>query len=264
MYSELAAFYKEHGHSMVPDTFREGGTLVSLGRWVRKQRTDYVQGTLRPDRMENLEKLDFVWSVETGAAMRSLNQRKWDEVFDRLVEFKKATGLCRVPQQYDGDPELGCWVGHQRTSKGDGSLLATRAERLEAIGFEWKVKFTWHTMLHQLEAYMKRFGSCPSNRSINHVLYSWVNKQRNLQEADLLDTSKKRKLDSIGFQWSPSSRKRKRSANIAADAVPQYSSDFCAGKTTDAGQEIPRMDAPIPRKRKRSEHYAVAEKSNNY
>jgi hypothetical protein len=190
-------------------------------------------------------------------------------VFDRLVEFKKATGLCRVPQQYDDDPELGCWVGHQRTSKRDGSLLATRAERLEAIGFEWKVckKFTWHTMLNQLKAYMKRRGSCPTNRSNNHVLYSWMNKQRDLQEANMLDPSKKRKLDSIGFKWSTSStsgRKRKSSANVEPDAVPQYSSDFFAGKTTDAAQESPRMDAPIPRKRKRSEHCAVAEKSNNY
>lgn len=40
-------------------------------------------------------------------------QAKWDEMFERLLEYKAEHGHCLVPNRYAKDPQLGSW-GKQR------------------------------------------------------------------------------------------------------------------------------------------------------
>ncbi len=51
--------------------------------------------------------------AKTLKALRSL-QAKWDEMFQRLVEYKILKGDCLVPNRYKVDPPLGSWVSTQR------------------------------------------------------------------------------------------------------------------------------------------------------
>lgn len=36
-------------------------------------------------------------------------QAKWDEMFERLLEYKAEHGHCLVPNRYAKDPQLGSW-----------------------------------------------------------------------------------------------------------------------------------------------------------
>ena len=80
-------------------------------------------------------------------AKATATDTQWDEHFDRLVEFKSNHGHCHVPADFCADNEyhLGQWAVVQRLQHNrlmDGrpsSITAEQVERLNAIGFVWKV-----------------------------------------------------------------------------------------------------------------------------
>ena len=103
-------------------------------------------------------------------------------MFNQLKEYKIKHGDCLVPSRYEENFKLGKWVETQRyeytklqrasTPSGDGDeskpganprLTAERRHRLEAIGFEWKVKHKmkkyydrqWDTMFEKLLQFKK-------------------------------------------------------------------------------------------------------------
>ena len=39
----------------------------------------------------------------------NLLQKKWEEMFKRLVKYKEKNGNCLVPNRYPTDPQLGNW-----------------------------------------------------------------------------------------------------------------------------------------------------------
>jgi hypothetical protein len=65
-------------------------TYESLGRWVKQQRTAFLEGSIQKDRKKALDKINFVWKVEANGTdpESSVNQRQWDEMFNKLVQFK--------------------------------------------------------------------------------------------------------------------------------------------------------------------------------
>ena len=78
----------------------------------------------------------------------SVTDISWEEYFDRLVEFKWNHGHCLVPVDIcvDDSYHLGQWVVVQRLQHNrlvDGrpsSIKANQVERLNSIGFVWKVR----------------------------------------------------------------------------------------------------------------------------
>jgi hypothetical protein len=106
---------------------------------------------------------------------------KWEEMFERLVTFKKENGHCLVPNRYPPDPSLGSWVSTQRRQykimnlKGwyeTTPMSPERVTRLESIGFAWETKdprhVLWETRFEQLVKYKEKHGrstqdvaSCP-------------------------------------------------------------------------------------------------------
>ena len=74
--------------------------------------------------------------IQTGG---TLGTASWEEGFSKLQEFIKREGHCRVPAVHkEGDLALGYWIGTQRKTK--GTLTPERIERLDALGFVWKVR----------------------------------------------------------------------------------------------------------------------------
>lgn len=65
MFDRLVEFKKLHGHCNVP---QKGGGDKRLGKWVNTQRTHYKRGTLRTDRVRQLEEVEFVWNTKTSRA----------------------------------------------------------------------------------------------------------------------------------------------------------------------------------------------------
>jgi hypothetical protein len=121
----LLRFKEREGHCRVPATAPEGG--YNLGLWVRKQRNK--KENLSSDRVKRLDEIGFVWDPF---------HEQWEQGFGYLLRFKEREGHCKVPQAVsEGGYPLGSWVSTQRNKK--ENLSSDRIQRLDAIGFVWKV-----------------------------------------------------------------------------------------------------------------------------
>jgi hypothetical protein len=121
----LAIFRQREGHCRVPKSHGEQG--YRLGSWVSVQRG--AQDTMLPERRQRLDALGFVWEALTA---------QWEEGFRFLAIYRQREGHCRVPQSHrEQGYRLGSWVSHQRTAQ--DTMLPERRQRLDALGFVWKV-----------------------------------------------------------------------------------------------------------------------------
>ena len=129
-FRELVAYKEELGDCLVPQRH----TTVSgfkLGPWIIRQRTR--KDNLTPERIERLDALGFVWDRLT---------QLWEKGFRELVAYKEEFGDCLVPQRHTTASgfKLGPWIGSQRART--DHLTAERIERLDALGFVWKIRKT--------------------------------------------------------------------------------------------------------------------------
>ena len=91
-----------------------------------------------PGQIERLEEIGFKWKVQ-----ETFEQRCHD-----LEAFKSEFGHCNVPVKYSVNPSLGSWCStmrctHKQIQQGQTpkmNLTQDQIERLEEIGFKWKLK----------------------------------------------------------------------------------------------------------------------------
>lgn len=125
----------------------------------RKVNPTVEKPRLTEERKEKLDKMGFVWSLRSKRA-----EEHWEYMFAELMAYKEEFGHCMVPSRFEKNLRLGKWVEFQRYeytklsrakeaclkgnidaeqlhSKSLGiRLTGERIQRLEEIGFEWKVK----------------------------------------------------------------------------------------------------------------------------
>jgi hypothetical protein len=140
-FSYLKAYKEREGHCRVPISHTENS--FSLGRWVKHQRSK--KDTLSEEYRKRLDEIEFVWDVyEAG----------WEEGFSYLKAYKERKGHCLVPQgQKEHGFRLGAWVNNHSSIPTSRSLpplwrqrhrintiTAERRQRLDELGFVWKVR----------------------------------------------------------------------------------------------------------------------------
>lgn len=121
---ELQKYYHKHGSLIVTKEHK------SLQMWSGTQRSLHKRGMLRKDRKAALDRIYFDWEPQ---------QNEWDGYFKLLTSFKELHGHVDVPSRYKPNYRLGQWVREQRIFYRDGVLRKSRVQRLEAIGFRWKI-----------------------------------------------------------------------------------------------------------------------------
>ena len=89
----LVDYRHRHGNCNVPVNL----TDRELAKWVRVQRSVRASGKLSEDRIRRLDDLGFSWGVFTA---------RWEAMFERLVNYKHATGNCEVSKRGASDAEL--------------------------------------------------------------------------------------------------------------------------------------------------------------
>jgi superfamily II DNA or RNA helicase len=191
-FGSLQRFKLETGHCHVPDGFTTSEGL-KLGVWVgtQRQRIDI----LSDEKIRRLDSLGFVWDPR---------EKLWEEGYSYLQEFHKRMGHALVPQLHkEGNFRLGSWVNSQRQRK--ENLNEDRLKRLEALDFVWiPTDEKWLLGFSALQKYAQREGHClvpQSHKEGNHRLGAWVRFQRSRK--DLLDPSRIKQLESVGFIWLP-------------------------------------------------------------
>ena len=135
----FAAFYRSHGHGLVPHTFHtEDG--FPLGTWVQSRRRQWAQDPQRTAASwPELTTLDFIWEVRNADAA-------WGAGLAALEQYRRNYGDVLVPHWFttaDG-LLLGRWVDSRRVEYRRGALGPERVQQLEQLGMVWRLRRPAH------------------------------------------------------------------------------------------------------------------------
>jgi hypothetical protein len=146
-----------HGHCNVPARFPANRRL---GIWVSAQRQQYkimnqIPDSAKPrrsapltqDRIDLLNDIGFTWTIRSRDSLGE----SWNQRLEELKAYKQREEHCLVPSRYTPNPELGIWVGTQRTQYrlyqraketgiGSTALNEDRIRELEELGFVWALR----------------------------------------------------------------------------------------------------------------------------
>lgn len=200
-YKQLADFYRQHGHCLIPARYDKD---LSLGNWIVAQRSLHRKGILRQDRKELLHVIDFCFEIDNTDPTVSANQQRWEENFDLLLEHKQQHGHVHVPHR---EGKLGEWVSTQKKAEKDGTLDDSRRERLIKVGFHfaksreemWQEQYEKLLQFHQQHGHTKvpKSGNVDGDRT----LANWILSQRALYREGKLSMERQQKLEALDFVW---------------------------------------------------------------
>ncbi|OEU05702.1 hypothetical protein FRACYDRAFT_204715 [Fragilariopsis cylindrus CCMP1102] len=198
LFQRLVAYKKQHKSTTVPKGFTKDPTLAI---WVRTQRKVYVNigrdREISVERIRRLDSIGFVWKHNDLVP--------WEEMYRRLVAYKKKHKNTTVPQKYAVNPQLGIWVSHQRTNYSSKQLSTERTNLLKSIGFVWDAPDArWMEMYSKLIEHKKQNKSTavPKRYTEDPSLGFWVSTQRVAYYKGKLSGKRMKLLDSINFVWA--------------------------------------------------------------
>jgi hypothetical protein len=125
-YEKLVEFERTNGHCIVPRRYEQD---MALGQWVINQRSSHTNDKIRHDRKELLDEIGFAWNAD---------ESRWNQQYEKLVEFKRRNGHCMVTRRYEQDNSLYNWVQSQRTYHINNKMRPDRKELLDELEFLWK------------------------------------------------------------------------------------------------------------------------------
>jgi superfamily II DNA or RNA helicase len=199
-FERLLAFTRREGLARPSGAQIEDG--FPLGQWAGMQRTASAKGYLQPARRARLQNLPG-WSWDTS-------ETEWEEAFQRLTEFANRESTSNVPSRHvEAGFALGHWVSRQRGSGRAGQLDEGRRIRLEALpGWQWDLKeAAWEDAFSRLERFAARTGHAAPTVDFDDEQFKlgqWLNVQRVLRQAGLLDPARSRRLAQLpGWRWAP-------------------------------------------------------------
>jgi hypothetical protein len=136
-YKKLVEFQRTNGHCMVPFHYEHD---KSLGIWVSTQRAFHGNNKIRLDRKTLLDEIGFAWKPDHAHRAHAFKPdgKLWHQQYEKLLEYKRINGHCKVPKGYKDDKSLGLWVSTQRNRHADNRMLPDRKELLDALEFVWK------------------------------------------------------------------------------------------------------------------------------
>jgi hypothetical protein len=281
---QLRAYRALHGHCNVPfrgggDNNSSNSNGAALGAWCAQQRLHYRRllrsssssskkkngdpttssssaassssssRRMTAERIALLEQAGFQWEVAATTTNSTNRREPWNVRYEELRRFQRLTGHCNVPYRYAENKTLGSWVHDQRTryrSADDKKRLSPeQIEKLESLGFQWKVEKgssagsaaaaaagdsppAWDVRFEQLGRYKALHGHCnvPYRYGENRSLGGWVHDQRSLYRrttrggsSGSLSSERIRKLESIGFAWTLRRTKKRGSQQAVTGAT---------------------------------------------
>jgi len=155
-------------------------------------------------RVQKLEELGFQWGT--------MKKDRWEARFRELKKFKEEHGHCDVPSKHPGG--LGDWVYAQRRGHKESRLEADRIQKLEELGFQWRVMKKpargWEARLQDLKEFKEEHGHCNVPQRHPGGLGKWVADQRYLRKTQGkgMNAGRVQKLEELGFQWGTMKKDR--------------------------------------------------------
>jgi len=129
-YQYLKQYIKDNGDTLVKKDYQVDG--FNLGNWVNAQRSRKTNNILSSERRQKLDELRFIWNPI---------EYKWNQGYQYLKQYIKDNGDTLVKQGYKVDGfNLGIWVNTQRSRKTNNILSPESRQKLDDLGFVWKVR----------------------------------------------------------------------------------------------------------------------------
>ena len=132
MFAALQKYQQEQGHAFVR---LDDGWQGRLHKWATRQRIAARNHTLPAARRRQLDEIGFSWDGQEA------NQQRWEKNLAKLATYKKRFGHCDVNCHWPEDRQLGYWVSVQRETRNKGKLRPDRIDRLERLGFKWRLAY---------------------------------------------------------------------------------------------------------------------------
>ena len=160
----------------------------------------------------NKKEIDFTVYDETKEAVElfeTINDRlidNWDKRYEQLVNYYEEHGNCLVPRDYKLNQQLSSWVSTQRRDYKKGKISEERIQKLNNISFSWNaIDDHWDRLYLMLTNYNHEHGDClvPKNYKENKQLARWIVTQRKDYKKGEISEERIRKLNNIGFSWTP-------------------------------------------------------------
>lgn len=186
----------EHGNTNVPHNFEMDG--VSLGEWLKCQKSLHRRGELLTERASLLESIGVTWSKP---------RTTWEDALVILSAYKHENGDVNAPDGFIyRDLQLGTWLQTQRRERRLGKISSDRIARLDALGMVWNFNETdWERNFALVVEYAKMHGTAnvPEGIGLPHLgLGHWASYQRTLKRSGMLSSERQEKLEAVGFSWN--------------------------------------------------------------
>jgi dsDNA-binding SOS-regulon protein len=140
-YDQLVEYKTVHGRSVVS---KDDAVHKKLSEWIARQRKMKKEGSLPIEREKLLVEIGFVFRRNKPYDKRKRfteeQEKKWDEMYNKLRDFKQQHGHCTVSYNDENHKTLSKWVSVQRVVSGKGLMDETRQQRLDELNFTWTIK----------------------------------------------------------------------------------------------------------------------------
>lgn len=204
-YRAAEEYAARHGDLLVPARYATQDGFA-LGRWISKQRQDYLSDKIPAIRKEKLEAIGMVWRADS-----------WESRLDLVKKWYRENGNLAIPQNTVVDGVwIGRWLACQSQELKKGKLSRRQAELLSELPTDGIVKASasWKEMYQAAKEYYEAHGSLADiptdyRGKSGGNLYNWILNQRHIRRAGKMKEEKIRLLDKIGFVWAPQTGRKK-------------------------------------------------------
>jgi hypothetical protein len=203
-FRETLEYKKQFGNPNTPFYYKTPDGYA-LGKWQSHQRYNYLKGKLSQDRVNKLEEIGFV---------RNILDESFEKGLSETVLYNKQFGKSNAPARHktpDGF-NLGTWQNTQKANYKKGILSSDRINKLEGIGFKWKLtnvkpkKQKWETWFEVTLEFKRKTGyaNAPTTYQTSNGfnLGTWQGSQRANYKKGTLSLDRIKKLEGIGFIWN--------------------------------------------------------------
>ena len=171
----------------------------------------------------------------------------WDEMFARLVQFKKQCGHVNVPANYKTPDKvaLGNWCGYQRKirrGQSNGVLTSDRIQKLDAIGFLWEpAEDAWKRGYDYAARYKDEKGNLdvPSlyKTEDGFALGRWIQVNRSAFASRTLSEERIQLLTDIGMIWDVNEYRWQYNYRLCREYYQKFGKEVPLNYTTPDGSK---------------------------
>ena len=198
-YGRLKEFFEQNGHTVIPQK-------EFLGKWISTQRQEYKKNKLSKDRVEKLNKLNFIWDQK---------ENDWFVNYEIIKGFiKDGIDLSKL----DKKSSLSYWIGSQKFRYRKQTLEKYRLDLLNKINFAFNpIDENWNEKFNKYKQLSERYKDLSNHTKIRQSeLGIWISTQRESYKKGKLSNERYQLLRSVNFifdvslnQWTGQFKKLK-------------------------------------------------------